>query len=78
MVVCAPRKGEDPVRFRVLAWKGKTMTQVKVQCKGSGQKLNAGMNAKRGLCPYCRKMQDLRPDGRLRKHLVFTKTKRLK
>lgn len=54
------------------------MTQVKVQCKGSGQKLNAGMNAKRGLCPYCRKMQDLRPDGRIRKHLVFTKTRKLK
>jgi hypothetical protein len=54
------------------------MSIIKVQCRGSGQAANAGMNAKRALCSYCHHMQDVRPDGKLRKHMQVTRTRRLR
>lgn len=55
------------------------MSMVKVQCKGSGQRASsAGSNTKRAQCPGCARMQDVRPDGKFRKHMRFTRTARLK
>ena len=44
------------------------MSKVKVQCKGSGKALFVSLNAKRGTCPSCGRVQDLTGKGRVRKH----------
>lgn len=54
------------------------MSIVKIQCKGSGQRSGAGVNAKRAMCLHCHHMQDVRSDGKFRKHKRVTRTRRLK
>ena len=54
------------------------MSILKVQCKGSGQASGAGFNAKRARCPSCNRMQDVRSDGKIRKHMRITRTRKLK
>lgn len=54
------------------------MSIIKVQCQGSGKEAKSGINAKRAVCGYCHHMQDVRPDGRFRKHMRITRTARLK
>jgi hypothetical protein len=55
------------------------MSILKIQCRGSGQKVaGASFNTKRAVCPICGHMQDVRPDGKFRKHFRLTKTRKLK
>lgn len=54
------------------------MSKISVQCKGSGQPANAGINAKRAFCGVCSKAVDVRGDGKIRKHMRLTTTSALK
>lgn len=54
------------------------MSKVRVQCKGSGRKVSAGVNAKRASCPWCHRQQDLTGKGRIRKHMVLTTTAKMR
>jgi len=54
------------------------MSKVKVQCKGSGQPALAGLNTKRAQCKHCQQMEDVRPDGKFRKHMRLTTTAKLR
>jgi hypothetical protein len=54
------------------------MSQVQVQCKGSGQAANVGFNVKRAQCRHCQKMVDVASNGNLRKHMRTTTTARLR
>lgn len=53
------------------------MSIIAIQCRGSGQQSGAGMNSKRATCPHCSHMQDVRPDGKFRKHKRITRTRQL-
>lgn len=53
------------------------MSIIAVQCKGSGQASGAGLNAKRAICSFCHHAQDLRSDGKFRKHKRITRTRQL-
>ena len=55
------------------------MSMIRVQCKGSGQAAaGASFNTKRAVCPRCNHLQDVRPDGKLRKHMVLTTTRKVR
>lgn len=54
------------------------MSIISVQCKGSGQRSGAGLNTKRAVCGHCNHMQDVRSDGKFRKHKLLTRTRKLK
>lgn len=54
------------------------MSKVKVQCKGSGQPALAGLNAKRAQCNSCATTQDVRSDGKFRRHDRLTTTAKLR
>jgi hypothetical protein len=52
---------------------------IKVQCRGSGKAVTgASFNTKRAICGYCNHMQDVRPDGKFRKHMVVTTTRKVR
>lgn len=54
------------------------MSKVKVQCKGSGQAALAGLNTKRAQCGHCSTLQDVRGDGKFRRHDRLTTTAKLR
>lgn len=54
------------------------MTQVTVQCKGSGQNAGASHNAKKAQCKFCQKSVPLASTGKLRKHMRFTTKAKLR
>ena len=55
------------------------MSMIKVQCRGSGKAVTgASFNTKRAICGYCNHMQDVRPDGKFRKHMVVTTTRKVR
>lgn len=54
------------------------MSRVRVQCKGSGQPSLAGINAKRAMCRFCHRMQDVASNGNIRKHMRTTTTAQLR
>lgn len=52
--------------------------KVNVQCPGSGMSANAGVNAKRAVCPRCHRQQNVANNGNIRRHNAWRNKKALK